>query len=103
MGTTVCVSGLVAAKVENFRGRQVGELMLRGRTEPIRAFEPVRADSDVASTADYDNAFKLLEAGDTGAIAAFATHVGKRPDDNLASFHLKRLLNGVAGIRIVLE
>ena len=44
-----------------------------------------------------------LEKGDSGAMATFAAHVGKLPDDPLASFHLKRLLNGQFGTRIVME
>ena len=38
-----------------------------------------------------------------GAVAAFASHVGTQPQDQLASFHLKRLLNGAKGTRIALE
>jgi adenylate cyclase len=45
----------------------------------------------------------MMEAGDVGATAAFATLVGTRADDRLASFHLRRLLNGARGTRIVLE
>ena len=48
-------------------------------------------------------AFAKLEAGDPGALGAFAAQVGKRPDDQLASFHLKRLLNGATGTRISLD
>ena len=48
-------------------------------------------------------AFAKLEAGDPAAMAAFATHIGKRPDDQLASFHLKRLLNGATGVRIAMD
>jgi len=47
--------------------------------------------------------FVKLEAGDPGAIAAFAAHVGKWDEDQLASFHLKRLLNGATGVRISME
>jgi adenylate cyclase len=36
-------------------------------------------------------------------MAAFAAHVGKYADDPLASFHLKRLLNGASGTRIAME
>jgi adenylate cyclase len=49
------------------------------------------------------NAFAKLKASDPGALAAFAAHVGKQPADRLASFHLKRLLNGNSGIRIVMD
>jgi adenylate cyclase len=104
LGTRICVSAFLAAKVKDFRGRPVGDLMLRGRSEALRAFEPLRADQyDDASTKSYLEAFAKLEAGDAGAIAAFAAHVGKRADDQLASFHLKRLLNGATGTRIALD
>ena len=36
-------------------------------------------------------------------MAAFAAYVGKRADDQLASFHLKRLLNGATGTRIAMD
>jgi adenylate cyclase len=55
------------------------------------------------STKSYLEAFAKLQASDPGAIAAFAAHVGKRPDDQLASFHLKRLLNGETGTRIAMD
>ena len=90
--------------MEDFRGRPVGDLVLRGRTEPLRAFEPLTPRQyDDPATADYLQAFAKLEAGDPGALAAFAAQVGKRAGDQLASFHLKRLLNGATGTRIEME
>jgi adenylate cyclase len=101
LGTRICVSATLAGKVDNFRGRPVGDLVLRGKTEALRAFEPVRNDEfSTAATTSYLDAFAKLEAGDSGALAAFAAHVGKEPQDQLASFHLKRLLNGATGTRI---
>ena len=101
LGTRICVSATLAAKVEGFEGRPVGDLILRGRTEALRAFEPLRSEQygDLA-THSYLTAFAKLEAGDPAAMAAFAAHVGKHADDQLASFHLKRLLNGATGTRI---
>ena len=104
LGTRICVSATLAAKVKEFRGRPVGDLLLRGRSEALRAFEPLRAkEYDDPSTKSYLEAFAKLEAGDAGAMAAFAAYVGKRADDQLASFHLKRLLNGATGTRIALD
>jgi len=104
LGTRVCVSATLAARMLEFRGRPVGDLILRGRTEALRAFEPLRLEQyQDSDTATYLDAFAKLEAGDPGAMAAFAAHVGKHPDDQLASFHLKRLLNGATGTRIVMD
>ena len=90
--------------MEEFRGRPVGDLILRGRTEALRAFEPLtREQYECPATKSYLKAFAKLEAGDPGAMAAFAAHVGMQPRDQLASFHLKRLLNGATSTRIVMD
>lgn len=57
----------------------------------------------VPSGEGYLEAFAKLEAGDPGALTAFAAEVGKRTEDHLASFHLKRLLNGATGTRIAMD
>ncbi|TFV50540.1 adenylate/guanylate cyclase domain-containing protein [Bradyrhizobium niftali] len=104
LGTRICVSSSVAEAAENFQGRPVGELMLRGRSEPLRAFEPLpRAKFEAPVTALYSEAFAKMEAGDAAAMPAFAALVGMHADDPLAGFHLKRLLNGAKGIRMQLE
>src|SRR6476620_10138144 len=104
LGTRICASATLAARVEKFRGRPVGDLVLRGRMEALRAFEPLRdAQYEDPATKSYLEAFAKLEAGDPGAMAAFAAHVGRHADDQLASFHLKRLLNGAASTRIVMD
>jgi adenylate cyclase len=99
LGTRICVSNSAVERAGQFHGRPVGDLVLRGRSEPLRAYEPLTAEDDAAG---YRAAFDKLEASDPAAIAAFAAEVGKRPDDPLASFHLKRLLNGETGARIAI-
>ena len=104
LGIRICVSAILATMASDFRGRPVGDLVLRGRSEPLRAFEPLSAKQyEGPSTMSYLDAFAKLEAGDSSAITAFAAHVGKHTDDQLASFHLKRLLNGATGARIVMD
>ena len=39
--TCVCVSTTLADKVKGFRGRPIGDLVLRGKTEPLRASSPL--------------------------------------------------------------
>jgi adenylate cyclase len=104
LGTRICVSAELAEGVENFRGRPIGDLVLRGRGEVIRAFEPLQEKQfNDAATKSYLDAYALLKAEDPGAVAAFAAHVGKQSDDRLAAFHLKRLLNGAKGSRIAMD
>ena len=104
LGTRICVSATLADKVEGFCGRPIGDLVLRGKTEALRAYQPLRLEQyEDTSTKAYLDAFTKLEAGDAAAMAAFASHVGNQPQDQLASFHLKRLLNGAKGIRIEME
>jgi adenylate cyclase len=103
LGTRICVSAAVANAAAGFKGRPVGDLVLRGRSEPLRAHEPLTDAASDSATAQYLEAFAKLEAGDAGAMPAFAALVGAHADDTLAGFHLRRLLNGAKGIRIQLE
>jgi len=97
-GTRVCVSLDVTEGAPNFRGRPVGDLMLRGKTQALRAFEPLTAEAYAdPATAQYCEAFAKLEARDPAAVGAFATLMGVKPHDLLVNFHLKRLLNGETG------
>jgi adenylate cyclase len=104
LGTRICVSAHLASKVEAFYGRPVGDLVLRGKSEALRAFEPLdeKRFKD-PKTKSYLEAFGKLEKGDPGAMAAFAAYVGDQPNDPLGSFHLKRLLNGASGTRIAMD
>jgi class 3 adenylate cyclase len=104
LGTRICVSAAIAGGVEHFQGRPVGDLVLRGRSEPLRAFEPLAPERfEGAATAQYSEAFAKLEAGDAAAMPAFAALVGLHADDALAGFHLRRLLNGAKGVSMKLE
>jgi class 3 adenylate cyclase len=104
LGTRICVSAAVANAADNFRGRPIGDLILRGRTEPLRAYEPLGAEAfSKAGCSLYLQAFAKLEAGETTALPAFAALVGTNAEDPLAGFHLKRLLNGAKGVRMALE
>lgn len=101
LGTRICVSDSIASKAREFRGRPIGDLVLRGRSEALRAHEPLSAaESYGLAAAQYATAFNKLEANDTDVVPAFAALVGINADDPLANFHLKRLLNGAKGVRM---
>jgi adenylate cyclase len=101
LGTRICVSAVAAERVPGFIGRPVGDLLLRGRSKPMRVFEPLLPEERASNhTLAYASAFSKLEAHDPAALAAFAALVGECPADALAQYHLRRLLNGGAGTRI---
>jgi class 3 adenylate cyclase len=104
LGTRICVSAAVADMAENFRGRPFGDLILRGRSMPLRTYEPLSpARFSAPALGIYAQAFAKLEAGDAAAMPAFAALVGLHADDALAGLHLKRLLNGAKGVRMQVE
>ena len=104
LGTRICVSATLRRGWASSGAGRSATSILRGRTEALRAFEPLRASvQKCGDERSYLEAFAKLEASDPGAMAAFAAHVGKNADDQLASFHLKRLLNGATGTRIALD
>jgi adenylate cyclase len=102
LGTRICVSQSVVDAIPDFSGRPVGDLVLRGRSEPLRAYEPLGGAGDGPATRAYRDAFTKLEAGDADVAQAFASLIGQYGDDPLVTFHLKRLLGGDTGTRIVL-
>ena len=101
IGTRICASESVVAKIPGFVGRPVGKLLLRGKTRPLSCFEPV-APGYTGANSKYSAAFALLEAGDPRSRQAFAALVGETDEDPLALFHLGRLLRGEAGCEIAI-
>ena len=104
LGTRICIGESVANRVAGFKGRPIGGLLLRGRKEPLRAFEPLTAQAyEGAATQAYLDAFAKLEAEDPLAMPAFAALLGLHSEDHLVGFHLRRLLNGATGAKIALD
>src|SRR3954449_7277646 len=44
LGTRICASEAAMAGAPNARGRPIGDLILRGRAQPLKAFDPLRPD-----------------------------------------------------------
>ena len=106
LGTRVCVSEAIVEGCPGFEGRAVGRLVLKGRSQPLRTYEPTAViDTEkCASLADYAAAMKLLEAGDaTGALAALASLAERHPQDPLVVLHLERLREGAQDDLIVMS
>ncbi len=104
MGTRICVSDAVTAEIDDFRGRPIGTLLLKGKSQAIPCFEPLPAErAESEAVAGYRDAFGKLEANDPMARQSFAALVGKYDEDPLTMFHLGRLLRGETGVEIDLD
>lgn len=106
LGTRVCVSEAVVEGCPGFEGRSVGRLVLKGRSQPLRAYEPLAViDTEkCASATDYAAAMKLLESADApAALAAFESLAERHPQDPLVALHLGRLREGAQDDLIVMS
>jgi adenylate cyclase len=104
IGTRICVSESVVAGITDFQGRPIGTLLLKGKSQTIRCFEPLPpSSSDSKAVQSYRDAFAMLEANDPKARQSFAALVGQYDEDPLTMFHLGRLLRGETGVEIDLD
>jgi adenylate cyclase len=101
INTKICVSAATAAQVPGFLGRPVGRLVLKGKSEPIEAFEALSPERAAQPhVALYREAFARLESGEACARESFAKIAEV---DGLAQFHLERLQRGEMGTLVVME
>jgi adenylate cyclase len=98
VGTRICVSGTTKGQVQDFSGRPMGSLILKGKTEAIDAYEPLSPqDASSERVTSYLKAYELL-ADPNGAVTRAFAQLGERyPDDPLIAFHLTRLRRGERG------
>mgnify|MGYP003598094240 CR=1 FL=1 len=92
----------------NVPRRPIGRLLLKGKHEPVMAWEPFPtawdgALRDPAYEAAYASAWAMLGENDAAAQAAFAELAARHPDDGLAVFHATRLARGERGTLVVLD
>jgi adenylate cyclase len=82
LGTHVCVSVSTVAAVPDFTGLPVGELLLKGKSQRVMAYQPVaREDMDSPLTIAYIEAYKLLEdQDDKEPLVKFSAIVDSYPD-----------------------
>lgn len=103
LGTRICVGGVTASRCPGVTFRPIGNLVLKGKKQPIEAFEPVAGNAgDYASLTEYRGAFDSMATGDTRAQEAFAALATRYPKDPLVAFHHHRLAGGESGATVVM-
>lgn len=95
LGTRICVSEAiwVACDGEGVTARPVGRLVLKGKTEALKVYEPLTAETPAgyAPLAAYQAAYEAMAQGRAEAVAHFAQLAARFPDDPLVRLHQRRL------------
>ena len=95
LGTKICISAETVDKAHYFIGRPIGNLILKGKKQGIKVFEPLSTETlESPAIQSYLRAFSLLEANNPKALTAFSDAAYKFPNDPLIIFHHKRLQSG---------
>ena len=91
-------------RCRSFVGRPVGTLSLRGKEEPLDAYEPWRdGPSAEQALGQYAAAFEKVRNDVPGAREAMAKLCREWPDDPLVALYSGRLESGHTGTRIVID
>ena len=108
LGTRVCVSQAILDGCTGVPVRPVGRLLLKGKSQPLHAFEPLAATDLVAcaNPTGYAAAMRLMQSGEVPklllALDAFKRLADAHPQDPLVALHLERLRQGATDDLIVL-
>ncbi|MEM9357474.1 MAG: adenylate/guanylate cyclase domain-containing protein [Pseudomonadota bacterium] len=104
LGTRICVSQSVSADATEHLFRPIGDLILKGKDEPVRCFEPIARNSPQAKSLErYSQAFELLSDKPAAAQEILSEIQKQFPTDGLIGLHLTRASNGERGVQIELE
>ena len=108
LGTRVCVSQAILDGCTGVPVRRVGQLVLKGKSQPLLVYEPIATTDSAAcaAPADYDAAMGLLQPGEAHqpqrAREAFEALAARHPQDPLVVLHLQRLRQGATDDQIVM-
>jgi len=98
-GTNLCLSENTLSGCPNATVRPIGQLVLKGKTQALKLFEPLTAVRipHYASLEEYAEAYELMAQKATSAADVFGELSAAYPDDPLVTFHHQRLVAGESG------
>ena len=101
-GTRVCMSKEIADRSPDVQVRPIGNVLLKGKSEPVQVVTISEDLSEHAQT-EYVDAFNALLQHRSGARKRIDALARKYPDDGLLAFHQARLIQGGSGTEVRLE
>ena len=103
-GTRIAVSEAAALLAPDVPMRLVANVIVKGKTLPMKIYEPLAATLvESGYAARYAAAYALLEAGSAETLSRFEALAIEQPDDGVVAFHLERLRRGIIEQEVVLQ
>jgi class 3 adenylate cyclase/CHASE2 domain-containing sensor protein len=102
-GTRVCCTEDAVGRCPNLKFRQIGDIVLKGKTTPTALYNPIAETDDPALIEGYGAAYALLMSEDSGAQPAFRDLAKAFPADPIVQFHIGRMDNGIVSARVVMD
>jgi len=101
LGTRICVGQETRNGCPQQAFRSIADLILKGKSEPIRVYEPV-PKMPAEHLAAFEEAFVSLSQDAALALGKYQDLLRRFPDDPVARLHIDRLGAGQTGTRITL-
>lgn len=102
-GTRVCCTDDAVQLCPSLNFRQIGDIVLKGKTSPTALYSPISETEDPALITGYASAYALLTTEAVGAEKAFRGLAAIYPEDPIVQFHVARMDNGIVSARVVMD
>lgn len=102
-GTRICCTADVVERCTELSFRQIGDIVLKGKTTPTALYNPVAKTDDPELIQQYAAAYKLLTAEDRAAKPAFLALSKAFPADPIVQFHIDRIEQKIISARVVMD
>ncbi len=104
LGTRLCVSESTREGCDGLAFRPVARLILKGKTEAVRVYEPLADGAMAGDQLDaYAACWALLEKSAPSAAQALDDYVAAYPDDPVGSLHQRRLAAAETGTLMFMD
>jgi adenylate cyclase len=104
LGTRISVSESTVKQCSNFRGRPAGRLVLKGKKNAVKVYEPLSDEDDRSErVAQYREAYSAMEADSSDAAKFFSDLLKQYADDPLVIYHAQRMAAGETGSLVVMN
>jgi class 3 adenylate cyclase/CHASE2 domain-containing sensor protein len=100
--TRVAVSDTAVQLCSDIAFRPIGDIVVKGRVEPIGVWQPLEPGANLAFIERYKKAYETMKAENPAAREMFAALAAERPEDPLVKLHFERLQHGEQGATIVM-